>query len=873
VVAAAQLELGHALVEETGPDPAPGLPWQRIGPYKLIGELGRGGLGTVFLAERDDQEYSRRVALKVVRQGMESREIAERFRLERQILAQLDHPRIARLYDGGATAEGLPYFAMEVIDGQRLDVFCRERRPSLRERLELVVKVCDAVAYAHRNLVLHRDLKPSNILVTPDGEPKLLDFGIAKILEPQPGGASQDFPEGPTLTRTGDLLLTPEYASPEQLLGLPLTTASDVYSLGVLLFLVITGQPPYALDRRRVAEMARIVTEVEPERPSAMARRAPDKAAPGWAPRGGDDLDNIAGMALRKEPARRYGSAAELGDDLRRYLADLPVRARADTTGYRLRKFVRRHRGRVALAALVLAALLAAVAVTTWQAGVARAERRQAEQVSAFLLEVFEVSDPFETLGQTVTAREILDRSSERIRHQEELEPELRATLIATMGRVYQNLALYRPAEELLQEALVLRRQSASAADPKLAATLVDLAELELDRENAAPAQVFLGEARAILDRVWSPDVQLERRALRLQGEAAMKGGQLDAAELYYQQSLATIQSQHGPQEADGLDRAMILDAIGDLWLRRQDPRRAAPYLEQALALRRKHLGESHPRVAETLGDLALVHHLEGRYAEAETLYRRVLAANRQFFGVRHAKSAIDLINLGLNLVFQSRTEEATPFLEEALTLRESLYGPDHPATAEAVAMLARARQQAGNRAKRAGDLELGRRRLLEALALARRALAIDLAASGRASSATVRDQFLAADLALDVGDAAAESLFQQIETTLRANAQPDPNLPIALVGLARTRIQLGRCPEAEPVLAEALALLAVLGRQDADWQVAQALGHLALCQSELGRAAEARPLAVRALATLERVYPNLRLTGQLREFLQPASP
>ncbi|MEO1369501.1 MAG: serine/threonine-protein kinase, partial [Acidobacteriota bacterium] len=321
-----------------GPEPAPAdpaavpLPFPFLGPYRLIKELGRGGLATVYLAERDDEEFTMEVAIKLVRRGLDSPALLERLRLERQILARLEHPNIARLIDGGTAPDGRPYFVMERIEGERIDRWCENRGLDLRGRIELFRKVCDAVQTAHHLLVLHRDIKPSNILVTEGGEPKLLDFGIAKLLD-DADESSSVAPGFTTLTDTGMRLLTPEFASPEQVRGEALTTASDVYSLGVLLYLLVTGERPYDFDRSRPAEIERVICEVEPKRASATVWSRPAETADlptrrslGWPRRPtGDDLDTILRESLRKEPELRYGSVTRLASDLRCYLADLPI--------------------------------------------------------------------------------------------------------------------------------------------------------------------------------------------------------------------------------------------------------------------------------------------------------------------------------------------------------------------------------------------------------------------------------------------------------------------------------------------------------------------------------------------------------------------
>jgi non-specific serine/threonine protein kinase/serine/threonine-protein kinase len=380
---------------------SPDIDGVRIGSYRLVKELGRGGMGTVYLAVRSDDSFQKRVALKVLKRGMDTDAIVRRFRNERQILASLDHPYISGLLDGGTTPEGLPYFAMEFVEGQPIDEYCEARRLDTTARLEMFTKICAAVQYAHQNLIIHRDIKPANVLVTADGTPKLLDFGIAKLLNPALGGQTY------APTAEGPPLMTPEYASPEQVRGEVVTTATDVYSLGVLLYELLTGRRPYQLTSRTPAEIARVVCHSVPERPSTAVTRtegvpthpeaitaatdAPPTADSGHErPRVFDpqrlrrrlagDLDNIVLKALGKEPARRYASVDQFSEDIRRHLSGLPVMARKDTFGYRAAKFVGRNRAGVAAAALVLAALVAGIFGTSWQARNARRERARAEQ-------------------------------------------------------------------------------------------------------------------------------------------------------------------------------------------------------------------------------------------------------------------------------------------------------------------------------------------------------------------------------------------------------------------------------------------------------------------------------------------------------------
>ena len=398
--------LGAAAEEE-------GIAGRQFGAYRILREVGRGGLGAVYLAARADDQYQKQVAIKLVRRGLDTDDILARFRAERQILAQLEHPNIARLIDAGSTDEGLPYFVMEFVDGQPISSYCDAHKLSVAQRLNLFREVCSAVTYAHQHLVIHRDIKPSNILVTKDGVPKLLDFGIAKVLQTDDPLATQ--------TLTGLRVMTPEYASPEQVRGLPISTSSDVYSLGVLLYELLTGQRPYRLTTHSSEEISRAVTDQIPERPSTAITRAdtfPQSAIRDPKSLRGD-LDNIILMALRKEPGRRYASVEQFSDDIRRQLEGRPVLAHKDTFRYRTSKFMQRHKLAVTAAALILMTLLGGIAATTWQtrraeAQRARAERRfdQIRQLARSL--IFEIHDSVADLqGSTPTRQLIVTRALE----------------------------------------------------------------------------------------------------------------------------------------------------------------------------------------------------------------------------------------------------------------------------------------------------------------------------------------------------------------------------------------------------------------------------------------------------------------------------
>ncbi|HLA78568.1 MAG TPA: serine/threonine-protein kinase [Vicinamibacteria bacterium] len=392
--------LSPSLGESLG-EPVPNLLGRHIGPYRVLGEIGHGGMGTVYRAVRDDDQYQKQVAIKLVRGGMDAEFVLQRFKAERQILANLEHPNIARLIDGGTTEEGWPYFSMEYVEGQPIDRYCAGL--GVRERLDLFRIVCAAVQYAHQRLVIHRDLKPGNIFVSADGVPKLLDFGIAKLLGADPPGPGE-------ATLTVWPLMTPEYASPEQVKGEAATTASDVYSLGMLLYELLARKRPYEIKTRAPEEVARVVCQQQPEKPSVRADRPLSRQLKG-------DLDTIVLKAIRKEPARRYQTVGELSEDLHRYLAGLPVLARGDTVGYRAGKFVRRHKAAVVVAGLLVASLLGGILATVRQARIAEANRARAERrfgdvrklANSFL---FEFHDAIATLPGSTPARELVVRKA-----------------------------------------------------------------------------------------------------------------------------------------------------------------------------------------------------------------------------------------------------------------------------------------------------------------------------------------------------------------------------------------------------------------------------------------------------------------------------
>jgi eukaryotic-like serine/threonine-protein kinase len=698
---------------------------ETVGRYRVLREIGRGGMSVVYLAERADDAFHQRVALKVLDRAPRDREARARFEQERQILASLDHPNIARLLDGGVDGRGLPYIVMELVEGQPIDQYCEERRLSVDERLALVQVVARAVAYAHRRLVVHRDLKPSNILVTAAGEVKLLDFGIAKLLDPAAAG-----PFAVPPTRTALRLLTPEYAAPEQVRGEPVTTASDVYQLGLVLFELLTGRRAHGLTGDSITEIERVVCSGEPPRPS----RSLSAADAALRRRLTGDLDSIVLTALRKEPDRRYASPADLAADLERHRAGLPVSARGDGLAYRAGKLLWRHRLAVAAVTAVALSLVGGLGAALWQAREARLEAKKATEVKDFLVRIFEVASPDESMGRAVTARELLDQSVQRIGTLED-EPEIQAELLSVAGRSYKSLGLYGAARPLLERSLRLQRRlhgerSLGAADvesilaflaykqgdtrrsealhraalatykallpaddTRIADSLYGLGDCLLDYDRDEEAAALLREALAIRR---SHQSQRERSGandskigeiLNDMGMLRHRARDFDGAERLYREALAIQRRVHGPLHSEV---ATSLHNLGALLRTRGRLAEAESVFREVIALEARLYGGDHPNTADSWGYLGHVLRAKGDLAGAEAAYRRGLAINRAKRGSTHFATFSALHNLGRLLLEAGRPAEAEPLLRQALAGRRALYGPGYRKTKETEEVLAK---------------------------------------------------------------------------------------------------------------------------------------------------------------------------------------
>jgi non-specific serine/threonine protein kinase/serine/threonine-protein kinase len=681
---------------------------RQIGHYKIVRELGRGGMGAVYLAERAD-EYREQVALKIVKRGMDTDFVVRRFRHERQILASLHHPNIARLLDGGTTEDGLPYFVMEYIEGEPIDQYCDHHQLSIQERLKLFRTVCAAVQYAHQNLVIHRDLKPGNILITADGTVKLLDFGIAKILNPE---ISQTVEKTATLMR----LMTPEYASPEQVRGEMVTTASDVYSLGVVLYELLTGHRPYRITSILPSDIERIICEQEPTRPSTigmkdegggMNRKFSFSSLKG-------DLDNIVLMALRKEPQRRYASAEQFSEDIRRHLEGLPVSARRDTFSYRAGKFVQRHKAGVAAAALVLLSLIAGLIATIWQARRAQAQQAKAERrfndVRKLANSLFEIHDAIAELQGTTEARELivkraltyLDSLAQEANDDLGLQQELAAAYLkvgdvqgrpghASLGDKEGALASYRKAltiyealaaagninDALRQEmttgftrvgdalqyrdskaALASYRQGLAVAHPTDRLSIANFhqrsAEMQIATGDAAGAATSQEQAMRLYEAM-AAEPPNDKKAQRSLFINYIKAGNLlfeaDAAKAALPLYQKTVPMARALAEADPLNAraqrelAACLDKVGNALLATNDQSGALTQYNEAFAIRQK-VAAADAKNAELQRDLSISHDKLGEVSTAQGNITAALAHYREALRIDTALASRDTQSL-----------------------------------------------------------------------------------------------------------------------------------------------------------------------------------------------------------------------------------
>jgi eukaryotic-like serine/threonine-protein kinase len=688
-----------------------------LGQYRLIRRLGEGGMGLVYLAERTDGEFEQKSAIKLVRTPWFGPQLHARFLAERQILARLEHPCIARLLDGGTTPLGQPYLVMEYVDGVPVDIYCDQKDLDTRQRLELFLKVCDAVAYAHGQLVVHRDIKPANILVAPDGSPKLLDFGIARLIDTESNSAE--------LTIASGQALTPEYASPEQVRGEPVTTVSDVYSLGVLLYRLLSGTLPYRFKTRTPQEIERVVCDTVPTRPSVLSAQATRERGPALRRELSGDLDTIVMNALRKTPQRRYASVAGLGDDIRRYLDCRPILARPASRSYVLGKFLRRNRASVSAAAAALLALVAGSVLAVWGMLTAQVERDRAEveafraeQTSEFLTNMLSSVNPDYSRGaDTELLKRLLGDAALRVPLELADQPSVRGDIEAVIGRAYLMIGELERAWTHLSAANELAQETRD--EHRLLQTRLSLARHAAYSREPATGLERLETLLSEADRL-PPEDPLRLRALGLKAQFLMDLNRLDQAESVHLDILHHSEGSTDPAVIDTrlgalLSTVQILARRGEfeqalvrleqtqceaqrwldpaawryrqwavsleaiLYLMRQDYASGIPLLRRSIALQEEHFGPDHPFLIAEINNLANALKSSGQFEQARAPFEQALAMARDNHGPDHWMS-LQIQGTHADLLrILGETEAAVTSLREALTLADASLPAEHP--------------------------------------------------------------------------------------------------------------------------------------------------------------------------------------------------
>src|SRR5437773_1275361 len=649
----------------------PALLDQDFGPYRMKQVLGEGGMGVVYLAERED--LGSVAAIKILRDAWLSPDRRERFASEQRTLAQLNHPAIARLYDASTLPDGTPWFVMEYVEGVPLTQFCEEHASAIPERLRLFRAVCEAVEHAHRHLIVHRDLKPSNILVKPDGSVKLLDFGIAKQL---------DSLEGPVdRTRTGLRLMTPAYAAPEQILGEPVGIHTDIYTLGVVLYELLTGRLPFDLANRTPGEAATVIVEQGPERPSATAREtaAGGSYVPSVSKRAWADLDVLCLTAMRKEPERRYRTVEALIRDVDHYLAGEPLEARPDTLGYRLGKYVRRNWRPVSAAAASFIIVISLVVFYTVRLSTARnaavAEAARTQRIQRFMLNLFQGGDEAVGPADSLRVVTLVDRGVQDARSLD-AEPAVQAELYQALGSIYQKLGKLDRADSLLRTALAQRRALFGSEHTEVAKSLVALGSLRVDQAEYKEAERLIREGLEMSKRQLRPGHPAIASATVALGQALEESGQYQEGERYYRQALDITRAFYGQNHYRTAAGLTVLGRALRFQPQRTDE--AARLFEQALAIRERVFGKVHPQVASTLNEMGGVALARNRFAEAEVLARRVLAIYRTVYGGKHAFTGVGVSNLASVYVAQQQYARAEPLYREAIEIFTESQGAEH---------------------------------------------------------------------------------------------------------------------------------------------------------------------------------------------------
>jgi eukaryotic-like serine/threonine-protein kinase len=685
-------------MDKTGPSDktitlsSAGRPVRDIGPYHLLEKIGEGGMGEVWVAEQH-KPLHRRVALKLIKAGMDTRQVIARFESERQALALMDHPAIAKVFDAGETEDGRPYFVMEYVQGIPVTTYCDKNQLTTGDRLALFRQICEGVQHAHQKAIIHRDLKPSNILVAiQDGVavPKIIDFGVAKA-------TAQTLTERTMYTELGVLIGTPEYMSPEQaeMSGQNVDTRTDVYSLGAILYELLVGALPFdPKDLRRAGfdEIRRKIREEDPPKPSTKLSTMGEASATQARNRRTErvtlirqirgDLDWITMKALEKDRTRRYGSPSDLAADIERFQHHQPIVARPPSTLYRAQKFVRRHTFGVAVAGAIAVLLVAFSVTTALQARRIARERDRANQeaeasrqVSDFLTGLFKVSNPSEARGNSVTAREILDKGADKIAKDLQGQPVVQGKLMSTMGVVYESLGLYGAAQGLLEKALDIRTKALGPDHPDVLGTLSELGTVMWRKGDYEKAKAFMEQALAGRERRFGPESVEVASILHNLGNLYWSWGKYDEARRLLERALAIREKALGAESADV---ATTLNSLGAIAYKEGDFKKAGEIWERTLAIREKVLGPDHPNLAQTLNNLAIVYNYTGDPQRAVPLLRRVVQIQEKVLGPDHPDLASGLMNLGDAVSRTGTLAEAKPYYERAVAIMEKA-SPENP--------------------------------------------------------------------------------------------------------------------------------------------------------------------------------------------------
>lgn len=806
---------------------------RQLGPWRIGRLIGEGGSASVFLGEREDAGFAQQAAIKVLRHGMLDPLEQQRFARERRILAGLDHPGIARLIDGGITPAGVPWFAMEYVDGEPLTACCDRSRLNVDARLHLFLDVCAAVAHAHRALVVHRDIKPGNILVDRDGRVRLLDFGIARLL----GDGDDDEADSATVTVAGQRRLTPAYAAPEQWQGRPVTTAADVYALGVLLHELLAGVRPAgpgeattrpASQRLAAAADAAAIAERRSLALASLRRRL------------AGDLDRIIAMALREEPARRYASVEAMAEDVRNHLARRPVRARPDSPAYRARRFLRRNRVAVVAGLLVLASVVVGVAATLRQAAQARLAAAHAQEqaqragaVKEFLVGLFSGAAPDQARGQQVTALALLDRGAARIAEDMAAVPTLRAELQLVLAGIYRELGQYGPAGALLAQAR--DGPGVDAVQAGLEAGRLALAEGRYD-QAADAVEAVLAVLPAAADRVAE---RIDALLLLAEVEAARDGR--ERARAHAGEAIAL---HAGLADADLLQQARAQAVLAQIAFGQGELEAADAAMRLALALRRQGLGELHTLVATSEHDLGVIALQRGQVDEAATLLEAAVATRSQLLGEQHLDTASSLLNLGIAERRRGNRQAAEDLHGRAVAILAALFPEGHPEQVAALNALAVMAQERG-------DLASAVQRMDEAATIAAAVLG-----QGHPTVGTLLNN--QASLLRQRGElAAAERVQRRALALLLDSVGTDHHLhAVALTGLAFIELELGRAAAAAAGFERAAGIVvATLGEGHPDH--AAVLAGRSDAQRALGRHAAALAHARQSVAIADAALPE----------------